>query len=151
MSQNDFISNIELFRELCAQHVCTSVFALRTEDFVHKAPELKNNLIALLAEIFVIVELEKSPMDIVDIRGNNSIEGSTTGKGVESEKGAEILDEHDKMAALDVKENSDPNELGLDLNASKYALWFYFMLVLNVFLYLGLKIVIGGGGSVCSV
>ena len=119
MSQNDFICNIELFRELCAQHICTSVFALRTEDFVHKAPELKNNLIALLAEIFVIVELEKSPVDNVDIRGSNSNEGSTTVRGIGLEKGAELLDEYDKMTALDVKENSDPNELGLDRNTSR--------------------------------
>eukprot|EP00795_Rhopilema_esculentum_P008199 gene8199-14133_t len=59
LKQSDAICNIELFRELCAQHICTSVFALRTEDFIYKAPELKNNVIALLSEMFIKLELEK--------------------------------------------------------------------------------------------
>ncbi len=54
------IKNIDLFRELCAQHICTSIFALRTEDFIYQAPELKNNIIALLCEIFIQVESDNA-------------------------------------------------------------------------------------------
>ena len=59
LSKKDVASNIDKFRDLCARHVCTSVFALRSEDFIYKAPELKNNMLDLLCEIFIRVELEK--------------------------------------------------------------------------------------------
>ena len=114
MNQSDVICNIELFRELCAQHVCTSVFALRTEDFVYKAPELKNNLLALLAEIFVIVELEKNALDVVDDR--DAIESDDYGRDIELDKGARVVDEYCIEVESSTKENFDPNGLSGDLH-----------------------------------
>ena len=52
--ENEKISNIELFRSLCAENICTSVFALRVEDFYHSNKYLRNNFLALLSEIFVV-------------------------------------------------------------------------------------------------
>ena len=118
MNQSDVICNIELFRELCAQHVCTSVFALRTEDFVYKAPELKNNLLALLAEIFVIVELEKSALGIVDNR--DAIERNGYVRDIELDKGGKVLDEYRSEVEASTKENFDPNGLSGDIHSPRY-------------------------------
>ena len=56
LTHRECISNIELFRSLCAEHVCTSVFALRVEDFLHAHDCLKPNFMVLLCEIFHNVE-----------------------------------------------------------------------------------------------
>jgi len=117
MNQSDVICNIELFRELCAQHVCTSVFALRTEDFVYKAPELKNNLLALLAEIFVIVELEKSALGIVDNRDAIELNGYV--RDIELDKGGKVLDEYRSEVEASTKENFDPNGLSGDIHSPR--------------------------------
>lgn len=50
------IDNIETFRTLCADNICTSVFALRMEDFLFTKDELKQNFLVLLCEIFVKTE-----------------------------------------------------------------------------------------------
>ena len=59
LSTEDRIHNIELFRSLCADHVCTSVYALRVEDFLYASEHLKSNFLTLLCEIFY--ELEVNP------------------------------------------------------------------------------------------
>ena len=119
MNQSDVISNIDLFRELCAQHVCTSVFALRTEDFIYKAPEMKNNLIALLTEIFIKVELEKSSINTSDnidnIENNKNIRDNN-----QVEKGENSLERYSTGTSINVKENLDPNDGGQDLNTFRY-------------------------------
>ena len=50
------IDNIETFRSLCADNICTSVFALRMEDFLFTKDELKQNFLVLLCEIFIKTE-----------------------------------------------------------------------------------------------
>ena len=45
------MANIELFRSLCAQHLCTSVFALRIDDFFYASNVMKLNYIALICEV----------------------------------------------------------------------------------------------------
>ena len=129
MSQNDIICNIELFRELCAQHVCTSVFALRTEDFIYKAPELKNNLIGLLTEIFVVVELEKVPLDIVDNRECNDKHYDTHARDIKLENRAGVIDDYQKEPEVSAKENLNPNDCELDLKRSPYVPSFYVFFV----------------------
>lgn len=111
MTQNDAICNIELFRELCAQHVCTSVFALRTEDFIYKAPELKNNLISLLTEIFIKVELEKCSIDIDD-----SEDVSMASKIGEY---SSTVDACQTESRVNMKENLNPNDRWIASNASR--------------------------------
>eukprot|EP00794_Sanderia_malayensis_P011804 gene11804-13027_t len=59
LNDEEIITNVDLFRELCAQHICTSIFALRTEDIVYKYAELKNNILALFCEMFLEVEVER--------------------------------------------------------------------------------------------
>lgn len=56
LSDDDRVSNIELFRRLCAENICTSVFALRIDDFFFCSDDMKNNFLALLCEIFVKME-----------------------------------------------------------------------------------------------
>ena len=56
LSDDERFANIEFFRSLCAQNVCTSVFALRIEDFFFASDALKNNFLALLCEILLRVD-----------------------------------------------------------------------------------------------
>ena len=53
------INNIELFRCLCAEQVCTSVFALRMEDMLFAKEALKTNFFVLLCEMFYKMEMER--------------------------------------------------------------------------------------------
>ena len=119
MSQNDIICNVDLFRELCAQHVCTSVFALRTEDLIHKAPELKNNLIALLSEIFIKVEVEKVSVHVVDNSGNDTSQGCMNGDASRGENS--FAEECRGDAMVHAKENLDPNDPGVTKSTARYA------------------------------
>lgn len=57
VSLQDCIHNIELFRSLCAEHLCTSVFALSLEDFIYADECLKVNFISLLCEMFYQLEI----------------------------------------------------------------------------------------------
>lgn len=80
LSDEERFANIELFRSLCAQSVCTSVFALRIEDFFFASKVLKNNFLALLCEVLSHVDpisveqkfssagiTEKPPMGIATV------------------------------------------------------------------------------------
>jgi len=57
-------SNIELFRCLCAEHICTSVFSLRMEDMLFAREPLKPNFLALLCEMFYKIELERKDVKL---------------------------------------------------------------------------------------
>ena len=108
LKQSDAICNIELFRELCAQHICTSVFALRTEDFIYKAPELKNNVIALLSEMFIKLELEKESDINVNKLEKRNLQNSHTetshvnalGKDAAEDSGCQQKSRIDQMQEL---------------------------------------------------
>lgn len=56
LADQERISNIELFRSLCAQHMCTSVFALRIDDFFYGDDTLKPNFLALICEMLSCCE-----------------------------------------------------------------------------------------------
>lgn len=51
LTDKEKLANIELFRSLCAQHLCTSVFALRIDDFFYASDIMKLNYIALICEV----------------------------------------------------------------------------------------------------
>ena len=55
----DRIHNLDLFRTLCSQHVCSSVLALQIEDFLYGAVQLKPNIVAMLSEFFWRCEIQK--------------------------------------------------------------------------------------------
>ena len=65
LTSPQLVSNIEHFRSLCAEHVCTSVFALRVEDFVYASTAMKKNYVALLAEMFHLMGAETAQIDWV--------------------------------------------------------------------------------------
>lgn len=54
----DCVHNLDLFRSLCSQLICTSVLALKVEDLLYGSQAMKPNVIALLAEIFHKCEIE---------------------------------------------------------------------------------------------
>lgn len=54
----DCVRNLDLFRSLCSQLICTSVLALKVEDLLYGSQAMKPNVIALLAEIFYKCETE---------------------------------------------------------------------------------------------
>ena len=51
LTEREKLANIELFRSLCAEHICTSVFALRNDDFFYASDVLKLNFVALICEV----------------------------------------------------------------------------------------------------
>ncbi|XP_066922292.1 calmodulin-regulated spectrin-associated protein 1-like isoform X2 [Clytia hemisphaerica] len=63
LSDEDRLSNIELFRSLCARHICTSVFALRIDDFFVACDDMKPNFIALLCEILSSCEKARNEVN----------------------------------------------------------------------------------------
>ena len=68
----DRVYNIELFRNLCAEHLCTSVFALSLEDFIYADDHLKINFISLLCEIFFELEIARKSVT-VQTDGNEDV------------------------------------------------------------------------------
>ena len=58
LATEDCVHNLDLFRSLCSQFICTSVLALKVEDFLYGSQAMKPNIIALLAEIFQKCEVE---------------------------------------------------------------------------------------------
>ncbi|KAJ7361843.1 hypothetical protein OS493_014485 [Desmophyllum pertusum] len=58
LSTEDYVHNLDLFRSLCSQFICTSVLALKVEDLLYGSQAMKPNIIALLAEIFHKCEME---------------------------------------------------------------------------------------------
>ncbi|XP_078381865.1 uncharacterized protein LOC144664608 isoform X5 [Oculina patagonica] len=58
LSTEDCVHNLDLFRSLCSQFICTSVLALKVEDLLYGSQAMKPNVIALLAEIFQKCEME---------------------------------------------------------------------------------------------
>ena len=58
LSTEDCVHNLDLFRSLCSQFICTSVLALKVEDLLYGSQAMKPNIIALLSEIFHKCEIE---------------------------------------------------------------------------------------------
>ena len=58
LSSEDCVHNLDLFRTLCSQFICTSVLALKVEDLLYGSQAMKPNVIALLAEVFNKCEVE---------------------------------------------------------------------------------------------
>ncbi|XP_031567239.1 uncharacterized protein LOC116302157 isoform X2 [Actinia tenebrosa] len=67
ISQEKIVGNIELFRSLCSQHICTSALSLQVEDLMYSSQAMKPNLIALLSEIFYKCEVEED-REVKDIK-----------------------------------------------------------------------------------
>lgn len=65
------IHNLELFRSLCSQFICTSVLALKLEDILYGSQAMKPNIIALLAEIFQKCEIESPKNDAMETQMSN--------------------------------------------------------------------------------
>ena len=61
LSTEDCVHNLDLFRSLCSQFICTSVLALKLEDILYGSQAMKPNIIALLAEVFHNCEVELLP------------------------------------------------------------------------------------------
>ena len=59
----DCVRNLDLFRSLCSQLICTSVLSLKVEDLLYGSQAMKPNVIALLAEIFYKCETESLPSE----------------------------------------------------------------------------------------
>ncbi|XP_057309333.1 calmodulin-regulated spectrin-associated protein 1-B-like isoform X2 [Hydractinia symbiolongicarpus] len=59
LTTEEHIDNTELFRSLCAEYVCTSVFTLRVDDFIYANEHLKTNFMVLLCEMFHQLEISK--------------------------------------------------------------------------------------------
>ena len=65
LATEDCVHNLDLFRSLCSQFICTSVLALKVEDFLYGSQAMKPNVIALLAEIFQKCEVESASENCV--------------------------------------------------------------------------------------
>lgn len=63
LSTADCVHNLDLFRSLCSQLICTSVLSLKIEDILYGSQAMKPNVIVLLAEIFQKCEIESSLND----------------------------------------------------------------------------------------
>lgn len=63
LTDREKMANIELFRSLCAQHLCTSVFALRIDDFFYASDAMKLNYIALICEMLSCCQKLESERD----------------------------------------------------------------------------------------
>lgn len=72
LSTEDCVHNLDLFRSLCSQFICTSVLALKIEDLLYGSQAMKPNVIALLAEIFQKCEMESLTSENVVIEKRTS-------------------------------------------------------------------------------
>ena len=76
LSTEDCVRNLDLFRCLCSQFICTSVLALKVEDLLYGSQAMKPNVIALLAEIFHKCEIES-------LASENGVEKQTSKSDVD--------------------------------------------------------------------
>ena len=76
LSTDDCVRNLDLFRSLCSQLICTSVLALKVEDLLYGSQAMKANVIALLAEIFHKCEIES-------LASENGVEKQTSKSDVD--------------------------------------------------------------------
>ena len=76
LSTEDCVRNLDLFRSLCSQLICTSVLALKVEDMLYGSQAMKPNVIALLAEIFHKCEIES-------LASENGVEKQTSKSDVD--------------------------------------------------------------------
>ncbi|XP_020617788.1 calmodulin-regulated spectrin-associated protein 2-like isoform X4 [Orbicella faveolata] len=76
LSTEDCVRNLDLFRSLCSQLICTSVLALKVEDLLYGSQAMKPNVVALLAEIFHKCEIES-------LASENGVEKQTSKSDVD--------------------------------------------------------------------
>ncbi|XP_022802926.1 calmodulin-regulated spectrin-associated protein 2-like isoform X3 [Stylophora pistillata] len=65
LATGDCVHNLDLFRSLCSQFICTSVLALKVEDLLYGSQAMKPNVIALLAEVFQKCKVESMSENFV--------------------------------------------------------------------------------------
>lgn len=76
LSTEDCVRNLDLFRSLCSQLICTSVLALKVEDLLYGSQAMKPNVVSLLAEIFHKCEIES-------LASENGVEKQTSKSDVD--------------------------------------------------------------------